>query len=98
MFVNAKLQYNGTEVTVLDNFTLNFENCPDFANCHGFYPKIFPGGVPKPQQGCSVIKNFPGGCHLPSPALLTDPPLLANSLSVLWIETHIDYQERVPRK
>ena len=34
MFVNATLSYNGAEATVLENFTLNFENCTDFANLH----------------------------------------------------------------
>ena len=61
MLVYAKLLYNGAKGAVLENFTLKFENCNDFASFFWFWPKKFPGGVPKSQGGCPVIENFPRG-------------------------------------
>ena len=74
MLVYAKLLYNGAEGAVLENFTLKFENCNDFASFFWFWPKNFPGGVPKSQGGCPVIENFPRGVAPPCTPPV-DPPL-----------------------
>ena len=37
MLVYAKLLYNGAEGAVLENFTLKFENCNDFASFFWFW-------------------------------------------------------------
>ena len=67
MLVYAKLLHNGAEGAILENFTLKFEYCNDFASFFCFWPKKFPGGAEVP-GGCPVMKNFPrGGWHPPAP-------------------------------
>ena len=62
MLVYAKLLHNGAEGAVLENFTLKFENCNDFASFFWFWPKNSPGGCRIP-RGLPSYEEFPqGGC------------------------------------
>ena len=51
MLVYAKLLHNGAEGAILENFTLKFEYCNDFASFFCFWPKKFPGGAEVPGGG-----------------------------------------------
>ena len=56
MLVYTKLLHNGAEGAVLENFTLKFENCNDFAFFLFLAKKS--KGAEVPGEGVPIIKEF----------------------------------------